>query len=137
MAVNSPSGWPTLDFYAYSPAEAAFVCTTVMDSMVRWRAAPAAVSTAYLLALRMGESHMAKRPPVLLPLLRTAWNAALSAFSLVVLSRVLPALLVRVAESGSIVEVACEAPELALGNGAPGLWSWLFVVAKVLELGDT
>ena len=122
-----------LDYYLHSPAEAAFDCRMVLSAMTRWRALPAGLSAAYLVALHVARGRIKS---IQLPRLRMAWNAGLSLFSFVVLSRVLPALLWRVAYVG-LLNTACEAPEDNLGNGASGLWMWLFLVAKVAELGDT
>ena len=134
--VDLPTAWPVLDFYVHTPAETAFRCSAALEWMTRWRFAPALVSAAYLIVLRWGTACMATRAPVRLPRLRVAWNLMLSLFSLLAVTRVVPALLLSVAELG-VVSAACQAPEGSLGNGAPGLWSLLFVLSKLLELGDT
>ena len=79
---------------------------------------------------------MRQRTPVRLPTLRALWNVGLALFSMLALTRVLPPLLVEVGRGG-LISTLCAPPERGIGNGAPGLWLWLFVVSKLAELFDT
>ncbi len=113
------------------------MASNVMGWMARWRTLPAVISCVYLLLLRFAAALMARRGlPVACPRIRLIWNLALSAFSLLCVSRVMPALLLSFARQGFQATV-CAPPELGLGNGAAGLWNWAFVMSKLAELGDT
>lgn len=136
-AVPQSSGAGTLlEHYVFSPAEAAFSVADVMGSMATWRVAIPLVAAGYLLALMVGASLMQSHAPVRVPKLRASWNLALSAFSAMALSRLLPTLLLAIGSDG-LLPTLCARPEHGLGNGASGLWLWLFVVSKLAELLDT
>ena len=136
-STGPPASASALDVYFHSPAEAGFRASEVMGWMARWRALPAVISCVYLLILRFAGFLMVRRGrPVTCPRIRLLWNLALSLFSLICVSRVVPALLLSFVREGFVATV-CAPPELGLGNGAAGLWNWLFVMSKLVELGDT
>lgn len=122
-----------LDHFFYSPAESDFDSAWVLPWMSQWRVLAGVLATAYLLLLRWVALSRLFYP---LPRVRTAWNAFLAAFSAVALSRVLPPLLLRISTHG-FVATLCAPPQFGLGNGASGLWLWLFVLSKAAELLDT
>lgn len=125
------------EFYVATPAEVSFRPATVYGWMTRQRTIIPLVSAAYLFVLAVGQRLMASRPAFRLPRCRLAWNAFLSVASLLALSRVLPAAAAVYARHDSLGEAACASSASDVGDGASGLWLWLFAVSKLAELGDT
>lgn len=124
---------PNLVEYIFcSAAESEFRAAHAWGGLRRTRALPAAISSVYLLALLYGKRHMAARSPILLPYTRTVWNLAQAAFSLLMFSRVLPALVVRAWRSGPL-DALCKAPT----EGPSALWGVIFALSKAPELIDT
>lgn len=69
------------------------------------------------------------------PLL-AVWNLMLATFSFIGAIRVVPQLLFILNKYG-FERTVCAHPETTVGAGASGLWTTLFVLSKIPELGDT
>ena len=77
----------------------------------------------------------ALKKPIQLPTIRTAWNLGLAIFSAIGFSRVAPAIFITMQNRG-FTNTICSSLDF-LGSGPSGLWTLLFTLSKVAELGDT
>lgn len=84
----------------------------------------------YLLVVFYGPLLMAKRQPIRLRALFAAWNLLLAVFSAIGMFKVVPRLLSALAEQGLTFTV-CHDPHKWYADGAPGLWTTLFIYSKV------
>ncbi|XP_023334075.1 elongation of very long chain fatty acids protein 6 [Eurytemora carolleeae] len=84
-----------------------------------WRAVCAYASSIYMLLIFGGQAYMANRPGFELRGLLTAWNIMLAVFSIMGASRNVHLYL------------------MFVQNRVCGFWTWMFVLSKVPELGDT
>ena len=98
----------------------------------RWLSVCASVL--YLLLLYVGQRWMRDKPAYKLRHVLVAWNAGLAVFSMVGASHLLPPLLESF-RRGGIARSVCYWP--LLDSPPFGLWVFLFILSKVVELGDT
>jgi elongation of very long chain fatty acids protein 6 len=118
-------------------AERAFVSAPYVDFAARtWPILPFAIAAVYVLLLVLGPRAMAHRKPFPLRTPLIAWNALLSLFSLVGFLRTGPHLL-HLLREGGLHGAICRPAQSSFGDGAVGLWVFLFVASKVPELLDT
>ena len=90
----------------------------------------------YLLVCFGGQYLMRSRTPFDLTWQLKWWNGALAAFSICGMLRTVPHLLVVWHEKG-LYSTMCEPSRAKYGFGPSGLWTVLFILSKLPELGDT
>ena len=108
----------------------------VSKQLTRYLPVPVVCSGIYLLLVFSGKSWMKDRPPFKLKTLLVLWNIALSIFSIVALiSFGLGAPLIRNWMNDGFVNAVCDSDIIRV----PWLsfWSYLFVLSKLVEFGDT
>jgi len=106
---------------------------TWMES--NWRAVCAYASGLYMLLIFGGQHYMAKRPAFQLRGLLTVWNCALAIFSIMGASRTLPEFIHTFSTQGFYHSLCV--PSFIERDRVCGFWTWMFVLSKVPELGDT
>ncbi|KAK8773129.1 hypothetical protein V5799_012374 [Amblyomma americanum] len=89
----------------------------------------------YMLVVFGGQAYMAQRPAFELTRSLQAWNVLLSAFSVVGACRTIPELVHVLREFGFSHSV-CNNSYIE-HDRVSGFWTWMFVLSKVPELGDT
>ncbi|CAN0238220.1 unnamed protein product [Ascophyllum nodosum] len=97
---------------------------------------PLTISALYLAFCYFGPKFMASRKPYDLKYSLVAWNFLLAAFSFVGAARTVPHLL-HVLYIYGFKYTICYKPSVWYGSGAVGLWTQLFILSKIPELGDT
>ena len=97
---------------------------------------PVACVVLYLVSIVGGQKLMESRKPIKMDGVLSAWNLALSLFSLCGALRTVPHILHNVF-SKHFDETICTPAELDWGCGACGFWVQLFVFSKIPELFDT
>jgi len=90
---------------------------------------------AYVTLVFTGQSYMSSRAPFHLRGALATWSALLAAFSMMGFSRTAPELL-NILREGGVQESVCN-PSYMLENKVTAFWTWLFVLSKLPELGDT
>jgi len=146
-ATYEPLWQQSLNHYIYTPAETNFQAQTGLRFMAERSHWGAVIASCYLLFLAAIDSSLVAtsatsswrdafrlRRAVHWPKVRTAWNLGLAVFSAVGVSRMLPTLLLAMRTRG-VTGALCSS--VHMGSGASGLWTLLFVLSKVAELGDT
>jgi elongation of very long chain fatty acids protein 6 len=88
----------------------------------------------YVVLVFGGRALMSSRQPFKLNGLLTVWNIALAAMSIWAFSRCLPEFLHVLFGKNGFHNSICEWPE---HNPATAFWSWVLLLSKVVELGDT
>ena len=106
----------------------------VSTQLTRYLPVPVLCSGVYLLLVFGGKSWMKEREPFNLRSLLLLWNIALSIFSIVA-TIILGAPLIRNWVNDGFVDAVCDSDVLRV----PWLsfWSYLFVLSKLVEFGDT
>ncbi|XP_064458316.1 very long chain fatty acid elongase 6-like isoform X1 [Ornithodoros turicata] len=89
----------------------------------------------YMLLIFGGQAYMAGRPAFTLRRPLQVWNALLAVFSIVGACRTLPELMHVLREFGFFHSV-CNNSYIEYDR-VSGFWTWMFVLSKVPELGDT
>ncbi|GAB6032158.1 hypothetical protein CHUAL_010810 [Chamberlinius hualienensis] len=89
----------------------------------------------YLPLIFLGRDYMKSRPRFELKGPLIIWNFALTVFSIFGLIRLLPEFISALQNYGFYYSI-CNSDYLT-DNKVPSYWSWLFVLSKVPELGDT
>lgn len=89
---------------------------------------------AYMVFIFFGQAYMSSRPAFRLKGPLVIWNLALAVFSIIGTFRTLPEML-HVLRHLGLQHSVCSPSYIE--NGVSGLWSWLFALSKVPELGDT
>jgi len=102
---------------------------------VNWRAIVAWCSGAYMLMVFGGQAFMANRPPFKLRSALTVWNVFLAVFSIIGAARTLPEFLHTISKHG-LYSSFCS-PSFIEEDRVSGFWTFMFVLSKVPELGDT
>jgi len=82
-----------------------------------------------------GQAYMADRSPFQLRGLLTAWNIFLAVFSLMGAARTLPEFIYTISTQGFYHSLCI--PSFIEQDRVSGFWTWMFVLSKVPELGDT
>jgi len=100
-----------------------------------WRHGIAWASAAYLLLVFGGQAIMADRPPFKLRGPLTLWNIFLAIFSIMGALRTIPELVHTLAHYGFYHSLC--SPSFIDQDRVSGFWTWMFVLSKVPELGDT
>lgn len=94
---------------------------------------PYIIAAVYLVSIYLGQKWMANRPAYQLRTSLVTWNAILSVFSIIGTLRTVPWFFTFVSTYG-LHASCCIEPNV---NGVYGFWSWVFVLSKIHELGDT
>uniref|UniRef100_T1IU17 Elongation of very long chain fatty acids protein n=1 Tax=Strigamia maritima TaxID=126957 RepID=T1IU17_STRMM len=89
----------------------------------------------YLFLIFFGRRWMSTRPRLDLQKTLIAWNLMLATFSIAGTYHLLPEM-ISVWKTGGFHHTVCK-NQTYFTDPTSGLWSWLFVMAKVLEFGDT
>eukprot|EP00092_Neocalanus_flemingeri_P003708 GFUD01003984.1.p1 GENE.GFUD01003984.1~~GFUD01003984.1.p1 ORF type:complete len:405 (-),score=105.45 GFUD01003984.1:141-1355(-) len=100
-----------------------------------WRPFCAWASGIYLLLIFGGQSVMASRPPFQLRGPLTVWNMFLAVFSIMGAARTLPEFIYTFSTQGFYHSLCV--PSFIVRDRVSGFWTWMFVMSKVPELGDT
>lgn len=90
---------------------------------------------AYMLVIFGGQSYMKSRPRFELRGLLCVWNTALAMFSIMGACRTAPELIHVLRHQGLFHSVCV--PSFIEQDRVSGFWTWLFVLSKLPELGDT
>ncbi|XP_014671216.1 PREDICTED: putative fatty acid elongation protein 3 [Priapulus caudatus] len=90
-------------------------------------------SLVYVVAIFAIQSYMKSRPPFGLRAPLATWNFLLAAFSFCGVLRTVPELVHSISTYGYPYTVCND----AVRHGITGFWTFLFVVSKLVELGDT
>ena len=91
------------------------------------------ISAFYLVLIYIGRSYMAKRDAFELRRLFLFWNIFLATYSIMGACRSLPEFVYILTQKGIKYSVCVE----TYSQGVTGLWSWLFILSKPIELIDT
>jgi len=89
----------------------------------------------YLVFIFTVQYHMRDRPPFSLRTALTSWSVLLAVFSIIGVTRTWPEFL-HTLYTGGLYHTVC-IPSHLEENPVTALWTWLFVVSKLPELGDT
>lgn len=89
----------------------------------------------YMLLIFTGQHFMQNRPRFQLRGVLAVWNTCLALFSVVGACRTLPEL-VYVLKNYGLYHSIC-VPSFIMQDRVSGFWTWLFVLSKLPELGDT
>jgi len=89
----------------------------------------------YLVVIFGGQQLMKNRPPFRLRKSLFVWNFGLALFSIAFLIRTVPVYIDRLQEYGFYASICY--PGAAEHKQATGIWAFLFVLTKTVELGDT
>jgi len=100
-----------------------------------WRSVCAYASALYMLLIFGGQAYMANRPAFQLRGLLTVWNCTLAIFSIMGASRTLPEFIHTFSTQGFYHSLCV--PSFIERDRVSGFWTWMFVLSKVPELGDT
>lgn len=100
-----------------------------------WRPVCCWASGGYMLLVVGGQAWMADRPPLQLRGLLTAWNIFLAVFSTMGAARTIPEF-IHTALNQGFYHTLC-IPSFIEQDKVSGFWTWMFVLSKVPELGDT
>merc|ERR1711971_1495459 len=92
-------------------------------------------SGVYLLMIFGGQYLMAKREPFQLRTPLVVWNLLLSIFSIAGALRTLPEFIYTISTQGFYHSLCV--PSFIERDRVSGFWTWMFVLSKVPELGDT
>jgi len=100
-----------------------------------WQQVCGFASVVYVVMIVVGQSYMASRPRFELRGLLAAWNIFLAVFSIMGVCRTLPEMLYTLKTQGMVGTLCI--PSFLPRDPVSGIWTWLFVLSKVPELGDT
>ncbi|XP_063982047.1 very long chain fatty acid elongase 6 [Diachasmimorpha longicaudata] len=89
----------------------------------------------YMVLIFGGQYWMASRPRYELRGLLTLWNSLLATFSIIGFARTAPEL-IHVLRNHGLYHSVC-IPSFILMDRVSGFWTWMFVLSKLPELGDT
>lgn len=89
----------------------------------------------YLTSIYLGQLYMRNRKAYNLRTQLLIWNVSLAVFSIAATIRTLPELVNILRRDDGIYSSVCESCDDV--SPASAFWAWLFVLSKVLELGDT
>ncbi|XP_063378954.1 very long chain fatty acid elongase 6 [Cydia fagiglandana] len=89
----------------------------------------------YMAIIFFGHRYMQTRPRFELTRTLIVWNSALAAFSIMGACRTLPEF-IHVLRNYGIYHSVC-VPSFIEADKVSGFWTWMFVLSKVPELGDT
>merc|ERR1740131_922874 len=100
-----------------------------------WRAVCGWASGIYMLLIVGGQAWMSNRQPFELRGLLTCWNILLAIFSIMGAARTLPEFIHTFSTQGFYHSLCI--PSFIERDRVSGFWTWMFVLSKVPELGDT
>lgn len=100
-----------------------------------WMAVCGWASGIYLLLIFGGQSWMSNRQPFQLRGALTCWNVSLAIFSIMGAARTLPEFIHTFSTQGFYHSLCI--PSFIERDRVSGFWTWMFVISKVPELGDT
>lgn len=100
-----------------------------------WRPVCAWASGIYMLLIFGGQSYMANRPAFDLRRPLTAWSMFLAIFSVMGAARTMPEFIHTLYTQGFYHSLCI--PSFIEQDRVSGFWTWMFVMSKVPELGDT
>ncbi|ODN05583.1 putative fatty acid elongation protein 3 [Orchesella cincta] len=88
----------------------------------------------YLCLIFAGQMWMKNRAPMKLTRLLTCWNLGLAIFSTIAFFRTVPELFQILSKPNGFHRSVCIRENF---NESSAFWGWLYMVSKILELGDT
>jgi len=100
-----------------------------------WRPVCAWASGIYMLLIFGGQTYMANRPAFDLRGPLTGWSMFLAMFSIMGAARTLPEFMHTLYTHGFYHSLCI--PSFIENDRVSGFWTWMFVLSKVPELGDT
>lgn len=100
-----------------------------------WRSVCGWASGIYMLLIVGGQAWMSKRQPFELRGLLTCWNILLAIFSIMGAARTLPEFIHTFSTQGFYHSLCISS--FIERDRVSGFWTWMFVMSKVPELGDT
>lgn len=100
-----------------------------------WRSVCAWASGIYMLLIFGGQTYMAHRPAFDLRGPLTGWSMFLAMFSIMGATRTLPEFMHTLYTHGFYHSLCI--PSFIENDRVSGFWTWMFVLSKVPELGDT
>lgn len=100
-----------------------------------WRSVCGWASGIYLLLIFGGQALMSNRKPFELRGLLTCWNISLAIFSIMGAARTLPEFIHTFSTQGFYHSLCISS--FIERDRVSGFWTWMFVMSKVPELGDT
>jgi len=123
--------------YTYiMPFEEEFDASAARDWMEEhWRQGLAYSSAAYLLLVFGGTKIMENRPAFVLRGPLTLWNIFLAIFSIMGAARTIPELVHTLNHYGFYHSLC--SPSFIDQDKVSGFWTWMFILSKIPELGDT
>ncbi|XP_034184775.2 very long chain fatty acid elongase 6 [Osmia lignaria lignaria] len=89
----------------------------------------------YMILIFGGQHYMSNRPKFELRGLLTVWNTVLAIFSIIGFTRTAPELIYVLRNYGFHYSICV--PSFIERNCVSGFWTWMFVLSKLPELGDT
>lgn len=119
-----------------APLEARFVEERALEWMDRYWVLSIYVSGLYVLLVHVGKWWMSSRHPWSLRRPLVMWNTTLAVFSMVGTLTLLPPVVAVLSEEG-LSHSVCHRVVLGTASQPRNLWSFLFVLFKMVELGDT
>jgi len=100
-----------------------------------WRSVCAWASGLYMILIFGGQNYMSNRPAFDLRGPLTAWSMFLAGFSIMGAARTLPEFMHTLYTQGFYHSLCI--PSFIEQDRVSGFWTWMFVLSKVPELGDT
>ncbi|CAG7785241.1 unnamed protein product [Allacma fusca] len=88
----------------------------------------------YLAGIYFGQRWMKNRPPYNLSYALFLWNLALAVFSILATIRGFPEVAYLVSQNDGLYSATCDR---GVHNFATSFWALMFVLSKIVELGDT
>ena len=118
---------------AFLTVEEHFSERDVVEFLIRTSPVTWVISAIYVAAIFGLQRYMRHRPPLNLRPALVAWSAFLAVFSIIGACRLIPERFHAVQNYGWTFSVCT----MELHSGPVGFWTFLFVLSKILELGDT
>ena len=118
----------------YDEVEANYTIDHTTEITMKYLYVPFLASALYVALVFYGKSAMEKRSAFNLRALLTLWNGALAIYSIVSLYNMAPPLIYDTLHKGFAYSVCNSA---AKHNSWISFWAYVFVLSKLVELGDT
>jgi elongation of very long chain fatty acids protein 6 len=125
---------PTPSYITLAPYESNFPLTYWRQVFGEWWHLSGYFAAIYVILVFSGRYLMSSRPAYKLNKLLTVWNIALAAMSIYAFARVSPEFFHVLFGQNGFHNSICEWPA---HNGATAFWSFVLLLSKVVELGDT
>jgi len=121
-------------YLTLTPYERSFPLDHWRSVFATWGHLSLYMSAAYFVLVFSGRYIMSNRAPFKLNRLLTVWNILLAAMSSYACARIAPEFFHVLLGPNGFHNSICEWPA---HNGATAFWSWVLLLSKVVELGDT